>query len=367
LISVLVVDDSVVIRRLITDALSNDPQVRVIGTARNGRVALQKIADLNPDVVTLDIEMPEMDGLATLRALRRTHPRLPVIMFSTLTSSGAIATLDALAAGASDYVTKPANSGSVVESLERVRDQLIPRIHALCARPGPASRATRPAADVPHTARPSVPASAPGPRSVRIDIIAIGSSTGGPAALSAVLAALPATLPVPIVVVQHMPALFTRMLAERLDRECAVNVVEATSELQLNPGTVYIAPGDVHLEVARRGASVVTRLHHGPPENSCRPAVDVLFRSVAATYRASALAVVMTGMGQDGRRGSEVLVAAGSEVLAQDEASSVVWGMPGAVVGAGLAHAVVPLNDLAARIVARTSDGRPTRSVVVTR
>jgi two-component system chemotaxis response regulator CheB len=353
-ISVLVVDDSVVVRRLITDALSGDPDIQVVGTARNGRVALAKIEQLNPDLVTLDIEMPEMDGLATLRALRKTHRRLPVIMFSTLTSAGATATLDALAAGASDYVTKPANVGSVVESLQSVRQQLIPRIHALAGRPRLASRA-------PVRAVPAAPN-----RSDRVDVIAVGCSTGGPDALFKVLTALPGGLPVPTVVVQHMPRLFTKMLADRLNRASALTVVEAETGMPLAAGTVYIAPGDFHLEVARRGAAIVTQLHSGAPENSCRPAVDVLFRSVAGVYGASALAVVMTGMGEDGRRGCAVLRAAGAEIVAQDEASSVVWGMPGSVVGAGLAHSVLPLNDLAGRMAARTRDGRPNRPMVVT-
>jgi len=352
-ISVLVVDDSVVIRRLITDALAHDPDIRVVGSAPNGQIALSKIEQLRPDLVTLDIEMPVLDGLGTLRQLRRTDRHTKVVMFSTLTANGASATLDALAAGASDYVTKPANVGSVVESLRSVREQLIPRIHALCARPGRPSR---------------VPARPSAARGQRVDVLAIGCSTGGPDALSQVLRALPATLPVPVVVVQHMPPVFTRMFAERLDRTCGLRVVEATADVPLRPGTVHIAPGDTHLEVARAGTDVVTRLHAGPPENFCRPAVDVLFRSVARAYGGNVLAVVLTGMGQDGRRGAEELHRLGAEIVAQDEATSVVWGMPGAVTQAGLADAVLPLPEIANHLIARTSvRARGPRHTEVTR
>jgi two-component system chemotaxis response regulator CheB len=389
-ISVLVVDDSVVIRRLITDALGEDPEIRVVGTAPNGRVALTKIEQLRPDLVTLDIEMPIMNGLETLRAIRQVNARLPVIMFSTLTASGATATLDALAAGASDYVTKPANVGSVAESIRSVREQIIPRIHALCARPGvraplrtlngqPAAFA-RPPIGAPPAAAPSRPAppgspgglsAGPGvatrPRGDRIDVIAVGCSTGGPDALSRVVRALPATLAVPVVVVQHMPPVFTKMFADRLDRTTNLTVVEAVSDMPVKAGTVYIAPGDHHMEVTRRGTDVFTKLHSGPPENFCRPAVDVLFRSVARVYGAATLAVILTGMGQDGKKGAEALRTSGAEIVAQDEASSVVWGMPGAVASAGLANAVLGLDDIARHLITRTAGGRGAKSMEVTR
>jgi two-component system chemotaxis response regulator CheB len=384
-ISVLVVDDSVVIRRLITDALAEDPQIRVVATAPNGKVALAKIELLKPDLITLDIEMPIMDGITTLRELRRRWPRLPVIMFSTLTASGATATLDALAAGASDYVTKPANVGSIAQSMRSVREQLIPRIHALCARPSgrrpPAAPAApsgglaggllrRPAPPSP-LVRPAATA-APGlrpmpPRAGRVEVIAVGCSTGGPDALSKVLQALPASLPVPIVVVQHMPAVFTKMFADRLDRGSKLTVTEAVEGVPLKAGHVYIAPGDLHLEVVRRANGVYTHLHSGPPENFCRPAVDPLFRSVAQAYGGNVLALVLTGMGQDGKRGCEVLRGAGAEVVAQDEATSVVWGMPGAVTTAGLASVVLALPDIAAHLISRTAGGRDARPLEVTR
>lgn len=371
-ISVLVVDDSVVVRRMVTDVLSADPGIRVVGTAPNGKVALAKLDQLAPDIITLDIEMPEMNGIEALRALRVTRPHLPVIMFSTLTAAGASATLDALAAGATDYVTKPSNVGSIAASLEAIRSQLVPRIHALCgprpaAHPAAIGRAT-PAART-RTAPPGATrALQPGRSHQAVTVLAIGASTGGPDALNKVLAALPASFPVPVVVVQHMPPLFTRLFAERLDRSCTLRVVEAVDGTVLAPGTVHIAPGDHHLEVIRHGAQVVTRLHTGPPENFCRPAVDVLFRSVARVYGEGVLSVVLTGMGQDGRRGAEEIRSGGGAVLAQDAATSVVWGMPGAVTEAGLADAVLPLGDVSRAVLDRVGHApAPTPNNAATR
>jgi two-component system, chemotaxis family, protein-glutamate methylesterase/glutaminase len=377
-IRVLIVDDSVVIRRLVSDVLSGDPALEVVGTAPNGKLALTKLAQLAPDLLTMDIEMPEMDGIAAVRAMRASGSRLPVIMFSTLTERGAAATLDALEAGASDYVTKPANVGSVAQSMNQVRSQLIPKIKALLPRggtglPGPvgltrpgrpapvsrldAARVAAPAAAA--MARPGRTASAETVSRVRRDspfrLLAIGCSTGGPEALSRLLSGFRADLPVPVVVVQHMPPVFTRQFAARLDRQHKVRVVEAAGGETLEPGTVYIAPGDFHLELQQRGAAVVTRLQQGPPENFCRPAVDVLFRSAATVYGGDVLGVVLTGMGADGRRGSEQLVARGSSVIVQDEATSVVWGMPGAVAGAGLAEEVLALDDLGPATLQRLS------------
>jgi two-component system chemotaxis response regulator CheB len=355
-ISVLVVDDSVVVRRLVTSAIDAAPGLRVVGTAPNGKVALAKLEQVAPDVVTLDIEMPEMDGLETVKALRKTHPRLPVIMFSTLTQRGAAATLEALSSGASDYVTKPANVGSVQESIQRVQDELVPKIRALCATPGAAAAPSARLAPRPTAATASVrptPRLSARPVTGQPDVVAIGCSTGGPEALSAVLTALPAQLPVPVVVVQHMPPLFTRLFAERLNRSCGLSVSEAVDGVELQNGHVYIAPGDFHLEVVNDGRAVRTRLQQGPPENFCRPAVDVLFRSVAKAYGGNTLAVVLTGMGSDGRRGCELLKDAGAAVLVQDEATSVVWGMPGAVASAGLADEMLPISQIAPAVISR--------------
>ncbi|HET8614483.1 MAG TPA: chemotaxis response regulator protein-glutamate methylesterase [Actinomycetales bacterium] len=355
-ISVMVVDDSVVVRRLVTDVLSADPDITVVGTAPNGRIAIAKMPQLNPDVISLDVEMPVMDGLETLRELRTTYPDVPVIMFSTLTERGATATLEALELGAQDYVTKPANVGSVQASMASVREQLVPKIKAL-HRSRPGSRAA--ALGLPHQARdtaagPGQAAAAPVLRTAvprePVGVVVLGVSTGGPDALATVLPALPATLAVPVVVVQHMPPTFTRLLAQRLDGRSALEVREAQDGDEVRAGRVLLAPGDFHLRVHRSGTSVVARLDQGTPENFCRPSVDVLFRSAAQLYGGGCLAVVLTGMGSDGARGAGDVVAAGGQVLAQDQATSVVWGMPGAVAQAGLATRLLPLPEVAGAI-----------------
>jgi two-component system chemotaxis response regulator CheB len=343
-IGVLVVDDSVVIRRIVSSVLDGDPDITVVGTAANGRIALDKLDALRPDIVILDVEMPVMDGLATLRELRRTHPTLPVVMFSTVTERGAMATLDALAAGATDYVTKPTHATSATASVERVRAELIPKIKGLVgAARTRAVFANRPAPKLP------TPASAPVGRD-RVDVIVIGASTGGPDALSSIVAGLRSDLSVPILVVQHMPPLFTRLFAARLDRSCALHVVEAVDGQRVEAGQIIVAPGDQHLTVRRQGVDVRVRLTQEPPENYCRPSVDVLFRSAAAVYGAGVVACVLTGMGRDGAKGAERVRAAGGRIIVQDEASSVVWGMPGAVVAAGAANDVVPLRQIADRL-----------------
>jgi two-component system, chemotaxis family, protein-glutamate methylesterase/glutaminase len=334
-IRVLVVDDSVVIRRLVTDALAEDPQIEVVGIASNGKIALEKIAQLKPDAVTMDIEMPVMNGIEAVRQLRRRNPRLPVVMFSTLTERGASATLDALGAGASDYVTKPSNVGSFAESQQNIRDQLIPKLKALTG--------TRRAAGIIRVPPPSSPRRA---RTGPFGILAIGSSTGGPDALARVLPALPGDLSVPVVVVQHMPPLFTRLLAQRLDSHCRLRVMEATEGEEIAPGKVLIAPGGLHLMLRRQGATIVTRLTEDPPENFCRPSVDVLFRSVSSLFGDRVLAAVLTGMGKDGEKGATQIRSIGGEVFAQDETTSVVWGMPGSVAMAGQADRILALDRI---------------------
>jgi two-component system, chemotaxis family, protein-glutamate methylesterase/glutaminase len=352
-IRVLVVDDSVVIRRMVADVLSADPALEVVGTASNGRIALARIPQLNPDLITLDVEMPEMDGLETLRELRKTYSRLPVIMFSTVTERGAAITLEALARGANDYVAKPSNVGSVSAGLEQIREQLIPRIKTHC-RIEPATNVL-PALPPPGglSRGPIVPR-VPAP----VEIVAIGVSTGGPNALAEVIPQLAGDLPVPVVIVQHMPPLFTKLLAERLSAKSKIPVQEGIAGQVLRPGSAWLAPGDFHMVVERCDAGVRLMTHQGPPENSCRPAADVLFRSVARVYGAKSLAVVMTGMGQDGLRGCESIREAGGRTLAQDEATSVVWGMPGFVAQAGLAEKVLPLDQLAPEIMRQVMDSR---------
>jgi two-component system chemotaxis response regulator CheB len=263
-------------------------------------------------------------------------------MFSTLTERGGIATLEALALGASDYVTKPANVGSAAQAMENVREQLIPKIKALCGR-----RVTvAPQRTAPTVARPARRSTA------RVELLAIGCSTGGPEALERVLPLLPVGFPVPVVVVQHMPPMFTGLLANRLNNRCALEVAEATDGDVLRPGRVLIAPGGRHLVLRRVAGRVVVALNDDPPENFCRPAVDPMFRTAADVYGSGVLATVLTGMGSDGRKGAEVIRDRGGSVLAQDAASSVVWGMPGAVVEAGLADQVLPLAGIAPGITA---------------
>jgi two-component system chemotaxis response regulator CheB len=351
-IRVLVVDDSIVIRRLLTEALSSDPEIELAGTAPNGRIALAKLPQLNPDLVTLDIEMPELDGLGTLPELRKNFPKLPVIMFSTLTARGAIATLDSLARGATDYVTKPANVGSVAAGIQSVKEQLIPKIKALCASPSASKTATPKV-----VRRPS----ASGPQ--RCEAIVIGSSTGGPQALQTVIGSLPGNLPVPIIVVQHMPPVFTNHLANRLNQECELEVREARDGDLVQPGQVLIAPGEFHLQLQRVGAQIRVITHKQPPENSCRPAVDVLFRSTAEVYGNRAVGVILTGMGQDGLRGSRELVDRGGSLIAQNEETCVVWGMPRAVVEAGLANRVLPLEEISGALQEAAWNGRAARTI----
>jgi two-component system, chemotaxis family, protein-glutamate methylesterase/glutaminase len=354
-IKVMVVDDSVVVRKIVTDVLSADPMIQVVGTAPNGRLAVTKLDQLKPDLVTMDIEMPDMNGIEAVRAIRATRSRVPIIMFSTLTERGASATLDALSAGANDYVTKPANVGSVGQSMESVRQQLVPKIKALTGRPITSGPAATPAA-APVAVRPA-PARTRAPKEPAV--LVIGSSTGGPEALTKVLPLLPASLPVPVLLVQHMPPVFTRQFAQRLDRLCPLSVVEATDGSPLLPGTVHIAPGDFHLTVGTSGAGRRTALNQAPPENFCRPAVDVLFRSAVAAYDGAVLGVVLTGMGSDGRAGSGQIREAGGTVIAQDQATSVVWGMPGAVTQAGFADEVVPLDRVAEAVLRLLPTPRP--------
>ncbi len=365
-IRVLVVDDSTVIRRLLTDALSSDPAIEVAGIAANGKIALAKIPQLNPDIVTLDMEMPEMDGITTLVELRKLYPKLPVIMFSTLTSKGAEATIDALSKGANDYVCKPANVGSVNAAITNVKAELIPKVKMFCpwTSPPPAPVQLRPVARTqPASVQPSFLTTLNKNRAAKIDIIAIGVSTGGPNALQNIIPFLPADFPVPIVLVQHMPALFTKHLAERLNGLSSLKVVEASAGDAIHPGGVWIAPGDYHMTLKRDGTNVKVALNQGTPENSCRPAVDVLFRSVAELYGPSVLSVILTGMGQDGARGCDTIREAGGRTLIQDEATSIVWGMPGAVFRLGLANKVLPLTKIADELTREAQVGRSKQSL----
>ena len=373
-IRVLIVDDSVVIRRLVTQALEQDPIIEVVGVASNGAIGLQRIPQLSPDVISLDIEMPGMDGLEMLRCIRRDFPKLRVIMFSTLTERGAAKTFEALSLGADDYVAKVSNEGSLDRSLNRLRDEMLPKIKQFFRLPSQDWNAVRQELKQATAALPARP-QAPVARSnsnPRPKVLVIGVSTGGPAALEVLLPALPANFPLPVMIVQHMPELFTSLFAERLNGRCRLPVREAAEGESVRPGSIYIARGNWHLEVlaSPRGASHNSlHLSQGPLENHCRPAVDVLFRSAAAVYGSGVLAVVLTGMGSDGMNGSRFIRAQGGSVLAQDQQSSAVWGMPGSVVNAGLAHKVLPLNAIASeilRLAGRThNEARELRESVV--
>ncbi|BAY94878.1 MULTISPECIES: protein-glutamate methylesterase/protein-glutamine glutaminase [unclassified Tolypothrix] len=343
-IRVLVVDDAVVVRSRVSKILSHDAELEVVDVAANGRIALAKIPYVNPDVIILDVEMPDLNGLETLAAIRQSYPQLPVIMFSTSTRIGATATLEALSLGASDYATKPSNLGSMEATTKHIREELIPKIKLF----GAGISVVSPAITVNHA---DVPPQRP--KIEQIDVIAIGVSTGGPNALAQILPELPGNLAVPILIVQHMPPMFTKLLAERLASKCQIAVDEAIPGAVLEPGKAWIAPGDFHMVVQRHGNMVRIDTHKDPPENSCRPAVDVLLRSVAEVYGGRSLAVILTGMGQDGLQGCQHIREVGGKILAQDKASSVVWGMPGFVVNAGLADQIVPLDQMAGEIMRR--------------
>ncbi|NJR63285.1 MAG: chemotaxis response regulator protein-glutamate methylesterase [Cyanobacteria bacterium CRU_2_1] len=350
-IRVLIVDDAVMVRSRLSKILSADPQIEVVGVAATGQIALAKLAQVYPDVVILDIEMPDLDGLQILSRIRQNHAHLPVIMFSTMTTTGATATLDALTLGASDYVTKPSQLGNLDNVTQYLQDTLIPKIKALsqkCAQ----KREDRLPSVIPAVIPAAVPIKLP---PAKVEMIAIGVSTGGPNALASLLSELPPNFPVPIAIVQHMPPMFTKLLAERLTTKCSLPVREAISGATVCPGTIWIAPGDYHLSMKQMNLGVQLVIEQTSPQNSCRPSVDVLFESVARIYGNRTLGVILTGMGQDGLRGCQQIHDCHGQILAQDEASSVVWGMPGFVVNAGLADAVLPLNQIMSEILRRVN------------
>lgn len=342
-VRVVVVDDSVVVRRTVADVLGAADDIEVVGTASDGRLGLRKIADLKPDVVTLDVEMPGMDGLEALAHIRRDHPDLAVIMYSTLTARGAAATFDALSLGAVDYATKPSGAVNREAAANQVRDNLLPLVRLWGHRSAPRPRAASPVTVVEETTPVVLPTG-------RVDLVVIGVSTGGPDALATLIPAVRADLPVPVVIVQHMPPVFTTMLAQRLDNLSGLHVAEAQDGETARGGNVYLAPGGHHVEVRRGAGGLVLTLSGAAPENSCRPAVDVLFRTAAAATQGRLLGVVLTGMGQDGLIGARHIRTAGGAVLAQDEATSVVWGMPGFVARNDLANRVLPLEQIAPAI-----------------
>lgn len=336
---VLIVDDSAVARQAIAKAI-RAAGMEVAALAPNGRVGIEAVAATHPDAVVLDLEMPGIDGMGFLRAIRPAHPQLPIVVFSALTSQGAAESLAAMAAGASSFALKPtALRGSAPGTVEA---ELIPQLQALVECRGATPRAT--------------PSRMPG--SHEVTSVVIGVSTGGPTTLSALVSQLPREVSVPIFVVQHMPPEFTRMLAQRLAAVGPLEVVEARHEDVARAGVVYIAPGGRHLTVQRRLGVTRTMVTDDPPENSCRPSVDVLFRSAAASYGNGVMGVVLTGMGRDGTEGSRAIVAAGGSVVVQEPATAVVGSMPQSVLDAGLAYAALPPDALAGEIRARLGLGR---------
>ena len=347
-IRLLLVDDSAAIRGILSKTLREIPGIKVTGTAADGEKALNFLEKEQVDIVLLDIEMPVMDGIETLRRIRKKHPRLPVVMFSSLTERGAKATLEALVAGANDYVPKPTatDNDSIVA---RIESELVPKLRAVY-RPSDKSKdwGNETASK---KLMPPVPRKT---NSQDISVLVIGVSTGGPSALAEVLPHLAVANAPPIVVVQHMPKEFTGLLAERLSKMCKHRVSEAHHGQALQQEHIYLAPGGSHLEIQKHGKEAKLVLHDGPPENSCRPSADVLFRSAAKIFHSGTLALILTGMGNDGLQGCKMIASEGGVVIAQDEPSSVVWGMPGHVVRAGIADTVLSLDrigpDIAMRI-----------------
>ncbi|MDN5346727.1 MAG: two-component system, chemotaxis family, protein-glutamate methylesterase/glutaminase [Clostridia bacterium] len=345
-VKVFVVDDSAFMRRLITEILKTDPDLQVVGYARNGEEALEKIPRLRPQVVTLDVEMPGMDGLATLQALMAHHP-VPVVMLSALTTAEAEATIKALELGAVDFVPKPARREDMNELArilpEKVKAAALVPVARLC-QGQPCSG--------------SIPASFISTRPGRVEIVGIGTSTGGPSALQRVLTGLPGNLPAGVVIVQHMPPGFTGPLARRLNELSALEVREAGEGDVVRPGLALIAPAGRQMLLERRAGRVEVRLaDEGGVPTPFKPSVDVLFLSVAREYGAGSLGVILTGMGNDGVRGLKAIKGRGGQVLAQDEASSIVYGMPRAAVEAGVVDKIVPLSQMASEIVAAVGRG----------
>lgn len=376
-VRILAADDSAVMRGIMwklfqmhAEERSGElPRMELCGVARDGVDCLESVSRLAPDVLVLDLEMPRLNGLGVLHRLRVENPGLPVIMCSSYTEHGARSTLEALASGASDYVTKPAEQRDFASAMLSLSKQLLPRIAALAK----GARQREESADKEHSLarKPaSQPVEAPAKAGLPVEVVVIGLSTGGPTALEQLLPKLPGDFAVPILIVQHMPKLFTGALAERLDKVCKLQVREAYDNAVIRPGTVWLAPGDAHMEIGPSnglmekedesvaGRNSRVRLHQREPLNHCKPSVDYLFFSAARMFGASTMALVMTGMGADGLDGARAVHARGGTVLAQDEASSAVWGMPGKVTEAGIASATLPLGAIAEALNKRVNAGR---------
>jgi two-component system chemotaxis response regulator CheB len=349
----MVVDDSAVIRGLLTKTLESDAEIKVTATVGNGQAAIDTLKRSDIDVIVLDIEMPVMDGLTALPKLLEARPGVQVIMASTLTLKGASVSMKALSLGAADYLPKPTTTTGISTASDFKRD-LVEKVKSwgLVARrkrglpPGSAAAPGSSAPPPPKKLYSGEVKLRTAGGTGRVDCLAIGSSTGGPQALFALFRALGRVDRMPVFVTQHMPATFTTILAEHLAQASGMPAAEAKDGEAVVPGRIYVAPGDFHMTVEGMAGNMVVKLNKNPPENFCRPAVDPMLRSIAKAYGNRTLFVMLTGMGQDGLKGARELVNAGSTVIAQDEASSVVWGMPGAVASAGLCTAVLPLNEI---------------------
>ena len=371
---VMLVDDSSVIRGLLSRWLSADPAIEIVASASNGQAALGLLDRYDPEIVVLDIEMPIMDGLTALPQIIKAKPNVQVLMSSTLTSKNAQISLQAMSLGAADYVPKPTTNREVMAS-QSFQTEIIEKIKSLAAtkrkhlgllpfedvkeekvrtedrtitqRSVATAKPTK--LNIPQTVKAS---------SVVPKIIGVGSSTGGPQALLKFIEGIKDSLSVPLVITQHMPATFTKILAGHISKASGLSCVEGEDGLLLESGKVYIAPGDHHMTVARDGGNVILKLDQGPQENFCRPAVDPMFRSLASEFGPAVLGVILTGMGQDGLNGSKEVVNQGGTIVAQDEKTSVVWGMPGAVSEAGICNAVLPLDEISGKVKRMLGGGR---------
>ena len=339
-IRVLAADDSAIVRRLLTVAMADDPEVELVAVARNGKECVDLFRTSDPDAVILDVQMPVMDGVDALRQIRKINQRTPVLMFSSLTTHGAEAAMDAMQCGASDYAAKPSRLGHVQDAINYVRGEVLPKLKRLTNADMVADTSTE----------TPLPLASRGTPSADVDVVAIAASTGGPQALTAVLKQLPESFPVPMLIVQHMPPKFTQLLADRLGRTTPFDVREATGGEKLEPGRVYLAPGDRHMQVCRQAVSVAIELDDSECVQGCRPAADKLFQSVARVFGGRCLGIVLTGMGQDGTSGARALHERGGTILVQDRSTSVVYGMPQSVAEAGLAHEILPLHEIPSRM-----------------
>jgi two-component system chemotaxis response regulator CheB len=342
----MVADDSAVIRGLISRVLDAEPDIEIVASVPDGRAAVSALQRTAVDVIVLDVDMPIMDGLTAIPLLVKAVPGVKIVMASTHTRRNAKIALNALSAGAADYILKPSAAREMLGPAS-FNLELIEKIRQLGAKPGRAITKASAGTLKPVEWGPAKPLLLRPTPALAPQIIAFGSSTGGPQALFQVLKDIAPGAQVPILVAQHMPATFTSILASHISRQCGVSAMEAIDGLALEHGRVYVAPGNFHMTV---DATRTLRLNQGPPENYCRPSVDPMLRSLAACYGGRVLAVILTGMGRDGLNGSRAVVAAGGTVFAQDEATSVVWGMPGAVAGAGLCSAVLPIAEIGPRL-----------------